>query len=168
MKLAGKIVLSLLGFVVLLAFLSSLGKLSFANNLGEPTIESLTKRMLVLEEEQAELAKAYTDLSKNVTQFVLAEAIIQCESSGRPHVNNNLARVGKDIGYFQINTHFHEEKAKLMGLDLNNPDDNIEYGVMLLAKYGTAPWKASKHCWTQALLKLESVTNKLHGENRRG
>jgi len=167
MKVPIKIVLGLIGFVVLLAFLSSVSELSFANS-NEPTIESLSKRLQVLEVEQAELIKAYTGLSKNVTQFVLAEAIIQCESSGRSHVTNLKASVGKDVGYFQVNTYFHEDKAKLMGLDLNNYDDNLEYGVWLLAKYGTAPWKASEHCWRQALSTLESVTAKLHAENRKG
>lgn len=167
MKLAGKIVLSLLGFIVLLAFLSSVGKSSFASN-NELTVESLSERLQVLETEQTKLVKAYTDLSKNVTQFVLAEAIIQCESSGRPHVTNLQSSVGKDIGYFQVNTYWHEDKAKLMGLDLNNHEDNLEYGVWLLAKYGTAPWKASEHCWRQALSTLESVTASFYSEDKKG
>jgi len=168
MKVPVKIVLSLISFVVLLAFLSSLSELSFATSLDNPTVESLSKRIDILEEEQAVLVDSYISLSQNVTQFVLAEAIIQCESSGRPHVIGLEASVGKDIGYFQVNTHWHEDKAKLMGLDLNNYDDNLEYGVWLLAKYGTAPWKASEHCWRQALSTLESVTAKLHAENKKG
>ena len=78
----------------------------------------------------------------------LVEAIIFCESGERPHVVGTDAVVGKDIGYWQINTYFHTETSQRMGLDIYDPADNLEYGFWLLSEQGTQPWSASEYCWS--------------------
>lgn len=55
--------------------------------------------------------------------------------------------VGIDVGYFQINTHFHQAAARELGYDITEPAQNVAYGLHLLATRGTAPWSASRHCW---------------------
>lgn len=78
----------------------------------------------------------------------LASKIIRCESSNIAHATGTLAKVGIDVGYWQINTYYHLETARKMGLDIYNPVDNLEYGAWLMSKHGTQPWSASEHCWS--------------------
>jgi len=84
----------------------------------------------------------------------LVRAIISCESNFKADAINYKAKVGKDIGYFQINSYYHQQKALAMNLDIFNPDDNLEYGFYLLKKEGTKPWRWSKKCQS-AQLNLE-------------
>lgn len=77
----------------------------------------------------------------------LARRIIMCESSFNPDARNYNAKVGVDIGYFQINSHYWEAKMLEMGWDIYNPYDNLRAGFWLLSKQGTQPWFWSKHCW---------------------
>lgn len=78
----------------------------------------------------------------------LVEAIIFCESRNKADAVGTAAVVGIDIGYWQINTYWHEETARAMGYDIYNPEDNLRYGFWLLATEGTKHWNASKHCWS--------------------
>lgn len=75
----------------------------------------------------------------------VARKIIQCEANFK-HVTGTRAKVGQDIGRFQINDHFHEERAAKLGLDIHDPEDNLKYGMRLLAEEGTEPWSASRKC----------------------
>jgi len=77
----------------------------------------------------------------------LASRIIKCESSNKPNAIGTLAVVGKDVGYWQLNTYFHEESAIKMGLDIYTPEDNLEYGFWLLSTQGSRHWNASRACW---------------------
>ena len=77
----------------------------------------------------------------------LVKKIVNCESKGKQIARGHLAVVGVDIGVFQLNSHFHEVKAKEKGFDIYDEDDNIAYGLWLMKKEGTMPWKSSRLCW---------------------
>lgn len=82
----------------------------------------------------------------------VVRAIISCESGGDPDAVGTIAVIGKDIGAWQINDHFHEKRANKLGLNIYNQDDNLRYGMVLLFEQGTSPWKASRGCWKKKLL----------------
>jgi hypothetical protein len=43
----------------------------------------------------------------------------------------------------------HQKEASKMGINLKDPLGNIEYGIWLYSKFGSAPWLASKPCWSK-------------------
>lgn len=55
-----------------------------------------------------------------------------------------------DVGVMQINTHYHLETAKKMGLDIMTLEGNLAYGKYLYEKEGTDPWISSSACWKQS------------------
>jgi hypothetical protein len=84
-------------------------------------------------------------------------AITSCESgNGKGSVNqydkkgNVLTHFNDnktfDLGVGQINS-VHLEEAARMGLNLNDPYDNIDFTLWLYVQQGTNPWKASSKCW---------------------
>jgi hypothetical protein len=91
-------------------------------------------------------------IDKEIQKQKILKAIIDCESSNR-HVIGTLAKVGVDIGKCQINTYWHSERAEQMGLNLFDPDDNMEYCLYLFEEEGVRPWKSSQVCWRQTLEK---------------
>ena len=91
-------------------------------------------------------------IDKEIQKQKILKAIIACESNNR-HVIGTLSEVGVDIGKCQINTYWHEEKAESMGLNLFDPDDNMEYCLYLFNAEGVKPWRSSQVCWQQALEK---------------
>ena len=59
------------------------------------------------------------------------------------HKNNNATL---DYGLFQINS-IHLSKAKKMGLDITQPDDNADFAIYLINQSGLSPWNSSRHNW---------------------
>lgn len=57
------------------------------------------------------------------------------------------ASVGIDVGWCQINTAFHKEKASELGLNIFEEEDNKTYCRKLYKEQGSQPWSASKSCW---------------------
>ena len=55
-----------------------------------------------------------------------------------------------DVGVMQINEYYHGKTAKAFNLDLSNFEDNLLYARYLYEKEGTAPWSASKKCWSKS------------------
>lgn len=76
-------------------------------------------------------------------------AIAQCESGLQQYYPNGELVVNTQSGAMGIfqEMPFHQTLANKMGLDLTQAKDNIEYGVWLYNKFGTAPWLASEPCW---------------------
>lgn len=72
--------------------------------------------------------------------------IMRCESKLNPMAVNHQAVVGKDIGYWQLNSYYWEEEMLRLGWDIYNPDDNLEAGFWLYSKQGAQPWSWSAHC----------------------
>lgn len=79
----------------------------------------------------------------------LARRIIKCESNFKADAVNNQAKVGQDIGYFQLNSYFWKDTMLDMGWNIYNPLDNLEAGFWLLSKQGSSPWIWSEHCWNK-------------------
>ena len=99
--------------------------------------------------------------SENVEKFLkdyftdmpLLAKIGACESHNR-HLNSKgeVLRGRKNIydrGVMQINILYHEKKAREMGLDLHNLDDNVAFARYLYEKFGAKPWKSSSACWAK-------------------
>ncbi len=74
-----------------------------------------------------------------------------CESRNRQYDKNGDLFRGivnnDDVGVMQINTYYHKETAKKMGLDLTTLEGNLTYGKYLYEKEGTTPWNSSSACW---------------------
>ena len=77
--------------------------------------------------------------------------IAWCESRMRQFDSNGEAFRGAvdsdDTGVMQINTFFHQKKAKELDLDLETLEGNLAYAKHLYQKQGTRPWIASRACW---------------------
>jgi len=105
-------------------------------------VESLEHEKMIVQQE----------IDKEIQKQKILKAIIDCESSNR-HVIGTLAKVGVDIGKCQINTYWHLDRAEEMGLNLLDPEDNMEYCLYLFEEEGVRPWKSSQVCWRQTLEK---------------
>jgi hypothetical protein len=81
--------------------------------------------------------------------------IARCESTFRHTLPDGTVLRGvvdsADTGVMQINTRYHGEKAKELGLDLTILKDNLAYARHLYEKQGTRPWSASASCWSETI-----------------
>lgn len=59
----------------------------------------------------------------------------------------NKPEYGVDIGKYQINSVFHGERAKELGIDLYSERGNEKYAMLLYEANGTRDWSASRTCW---------------------
>lgn len=88
-------------------------------------------------------------------------AIAQCEShqeqfDSSGHVLHGIVNPD-DVGYFQINKYYNGAEAKRLGYDINTESGNIGFALYLYGKEGTAPWDASKSCWSKYLTGSEAA-----------
>lgn len=72
--------------------------------------------------------------------------VMKCEGGYKTDAYNPTNGSG-DKGLFQISTKYHGHRVKQLGLNMNNPKDNIKYARMLYNERGLQPWSASKGCW---------------------
>jgi hypothetical protein len=81
--------------------------------------------------------------------------IARCESTFRHTLSDGTVLRGQvdgaDTGVMQINTRYHGETAKQLGLDLTDLYDNMAYARDLYERQGTQPWSASAPCWSQTI-----------------
>jgi hypothetical protein len=81
--------------------------------------------------------------------------IAQCESGNRQFDASGNIVTGKsnphDIGRYQINKLYWQEKADELGHDLYTEAGNEGVALYLYNRYGTDPWKHSKFCWGEKL-----------------
>lgn len=78
------------------------------------------------------------------------EKIAMCESRSRhfDKSGNVLRGVNKnDIGKYQINVKYWGSLAAELGHDIFTEEGNEKMALAIYHKYGTKPWKWSKHCW---------------------
>ena len=108
--------------------------------MNEP-IKEVVIHALTLQEKIERLSVEYNVNAK------LAQQIIWCESSNNPNAIGTQAQIGRDIGYWQINTYYWEQEAFKSGFNIYNSDDNLVFGFILFSKYGSSPWMASSACW---------------------
>ncbi len=77
--------------------------------------------------------------------------IARCESQFRHTLADGTVLQGHvdpaDTGVMQINLRYHSEKARELGLNLEDRYDNMEYARDLYLRQGTKPWNASAKCW---------------------
>ena len=120
---------------------------------GAPTV--------LAEDFEHELASNPETMGAYVRQYFAHEPILAdiawCESRMRhlgPDGEIFRGKVNKsDVGVMQINTYYHDEKAKELGLDLYSLNGNLAYAEYLFDKEGTAPWKSSMPCWGKMVAK---------------
>jgi len=88
---------------------------------------------------------------------VMAE-IARCESQFRHTLSDGTVLRGtvdsRDVGVMQINTGYHADEAKKLGLNLLNLKDNMAFARYLYKEQGTAPWQASQKCWNPTLARI--------------
>jgi hypothetical protein len=75
------------------------------------------------------------------------EAIIKCESQGNPNAFNVNKNKSTDHGLLQVNS-VHKPRMADMGLNIENPDHSLAFGIMLFQEQGTKPWRSSEKCWS--------------------
>jgi hypothetical protein len=75
------------------------------------------------------------------------EAIIKCESQGNPNAFNVNRNKSTDHGLLQVNS-VHKPRMADMGLNIENPDHSLAFGIMLYQEQGTKPWRSSEKCWS--------------------
>lgn len=78
--------------------------------------------------------------------------ICDCESAGYPHKNSKGELLSgfidsDDKGECQINTRYHGDTMKRMGLDITDDADYYTYANHLFETQGKQPWSASAACW---------------------
>ena len=81
--------------------------------------------------------------------------IARCESTFQHTLADGTVLRGKvdsaDTGVMQINTRYHSEKARELGLNLEDMYDNMAYARDLYERQGTRPWAASAACWSSTI-----------------
>jgi hypothetical protein len=132
----------MLRYGYLIAIMIALLTMSGTHMVHSRVVESLEHEKMLVQQE----------IDKEIQKQKILKAIIDCESSNR-NVVGTLAKVGVDIGKCQINSYWHGERAEEMGLNLFDPEDNMEYCLYLFEEEGVRPWKSSQVCWRQTLEK---------------
>lgn len=107
---------------------------------------------------------ALTTSEPNATEMAVREyfkdipvlvSIARCESRFLHALADGSVLRGEkdraDTGVMQINTRYHGERTRELGLDLHLLSDNMTYARILYEKQGTKPWSASAHCWDRTL-----------------
>lgn len=74
------------------------------------------------------------------------QKVLLCESNGRHEDAKGKVIVSKtnDIGIAQINKYWHGKRAKTLGLDLHDVNDNLKYALILYTEQGLRPWVCAK------------------------
>ncbi len=88
-------------------------------------------------------------LSKELNTIKLLDKIAYCESEYNTKAINPIPEKGNDTGLFQINSFYHGDRVKKLGLNLLNPIHNMKYALILYKEQGTNPWNSSKKCWSK-------------------
>ena len=78
--------------------------------------------------------------------------IADCESRGKHFDENGDIITGQnkhDVGKYQINVYYWKKFAEERGHDIYSEGGNEAVALELYERYGTAPWKWSKKCWSK-------------------
>jgi hypothetical protein len=74
--------------------------------------------------------------------------VMKCEG-GYDIDAHNPTNNSHDRGLFQVSTKYHGAEVKRLGLDMNDPIDNLKFARILYDRNGLGDWQASKHCWSK-------------------
>ena len=92
-------------------------------------------------------------LRKEYAETPILVEIARCESEFRQFNKDGTVLRGRevreDVGVMQINERYHAEMASKLGIDIYSVAGNVEYAKHLYKESGTAPWSASKACWSK-------------------
>lgn len=81
--------------------------------------------------------------------------IAKCESTFQHTLTDGTVLRGRvdpaDTGVMQINMRYHAEKARELGLNLEDMYDNMAYARNLYERQGTKPWASSASCWSRTI-----------------
>src|SRR3989344_6570757 len=126
---------------------------------GTPTADTQSKEIIAAKNSIPPISAVRADRPLTLEEYVreyfkdtpvLAE-IAKCESRFRHLGRNGKVLRGEltadDLGVMQINEFYHEDTAKVLGVDLHTLDGNLAYAKWLYNKEGTTPWFASSKCW---------------------
>jgi len=84
--------------------------------------------------------------------------VARCESTFRHTLADGSILRGvvdnRDTGVMQINTHYHQDYADALGLDLEDFYHNMAYARNLYERQGLQPWSASRPCWGNTQLAM--------------
>lgn len=94
--------------------------------------------------EMAEIVKYVSEQTGYPSEVI--GKIIWAESKYNKNAKNINKNGSTDSGLFQINSQ-HKPLAEKMGLDITDPDDNVEFAIYLIKKNGLRDWSASKKIW---------------------
>ncbi|MEX0918721.1 MAG: hypothetical protein WDZ85_02020 [Candidatus Paceibacterota bacterium] len=86
----------------------------------------------------------------------LTTSIAFCESTDRQYDERTGQPLRglvnpKDVGLFQINETFHQDKSAELGFDIYTLEGNVGYALWLLENEGTRHWNASRPCWSKKI-----------------
>src|SRR3989344_4587361 len=83
----------------------------------------------------------------------IMKKIAECESHNQHFDESGKVLRGnydpRDIGRYQINRAYWEDKAVELGYDIYDEAGNEAFALYLYHAYGTDPWKQSRWCWSQ-------------------
>ena len=94
--------------------------------------------------------------------FVILTEIIQCESSWSQFWTDGTVKISSgNIGLAQINRWAHHEEYERLGLDPNDPLENLSFALILYKRNGVRDWKQwSGSCWIPKLAEQGIVFDK--------
>ena len=116
---------------------------------------SLSAPQALSAETQSSLSQNPQTIDSYVRQYysdtpILAD-IAWCESRMRQWDDKGKVFRGEvnhnDVGIMQINSLYHADEAKDLGLDINTLLGNLKFAKVLYEKEGTQPWASSEACW---------------------
>lgn len=70
--------------------------------------------------------------------------VARCESGLKPTAKGPT----NDHGIFQLHLPSHGHRIEALGIDVDDPAENIRFARTLYDERGLRPWSASKHCWS--------------------
>lgn len=130
------------------------------------SLDGITNKHMIVQEVQAEVVQpepievqieVVYNWDKETVERKIDEAfpnvpimkkVAWCESRYKIDAFNPTNN-SDDKGLFQISTKYHGHRTKDLGLDMNDPIDNIAYAKILYDESGLAPWIWSKPCWNR-------------------
>lgn len=129
-----------IGFTTLIFLL--VPTLASAEEIDVPTIPEL-------------ITKSAEDAGLGVYDQILLKKIAFCESESQQFGKDGRLYRGwidpDDIGVFQVNRRYHEDRMVELGYSIYKTQDNIDYAILLYKDQGSAPWNASRPCWNKQI-----------------
>lgn len=113
-----------------------------------PSPSDLSQEQIELIHKVAVLADEYHQDPALALRIIKCEGGLRYDAVGKNYINGEVW--SRDKGPWQINDYYHYKTALSRGFDIHEPNQNLEYGMMMLKEEGTAPWKASQNCWSRS------------------